>query len=208
MKTKIRITGSFLLMIILIIVSAACNDDDSSGAKLSFSRSIYILPSNGSLEVELRASVAPETDLSIPVIIEGTAILDEDYEISANGFMIKAGETSATLTITPKNNLTANREIRLSINPVSGYTLGDKKIAIIPVEVKEHIMYTFKPVIYRLLSEIDIRIEVEGENSGSSFRATTDIVLPIEIDPSSTAILNEDFELENGITSVTIPKGS
>ena len=69
-------------------------------------------------------------------------------------------------------------------------------------------MYTFKPVIYRLLSEIDIRIEVEGENSGSSFRATTDIVLPIEIDPSSTAILNEDFELENGITSVTIPKGS
>ena len=208
MKTKIRITGFFLLMIILIIVSAACNDDDSSGAKLSFSRSIYILPSNGSLEVELRASVAPETDLSIPVIIEGTAILDEDYEISANGFMIKAGETSATLTITPKNNLTANREIRLSINPVSGYTLGDKKIAIIPVEVKEHIMYTFKPVIYRLLSEIDIRIEVEGENSGSSFRATTDIVLPIEIDPSSTAILNEDFELENGITSVTIPKGS
>ena len=79
MKTKIRITGSFLLMIILIIVSAACNDDDSSGAKLSFSRSIYILPSNGSLEVELRASVAPETDLSIPVIIEGTAILDEAY---------------------------------------------------------------------------------------------------------------------------------
>ena len=63
-------------------------------------------------------------------------------------------------------------------------------------------------MIYRLVSEIDIRIEVEGENSGSSFRATTDIVLPIEIDPSSTAILNEDFELENGITSVTIPKGS
>lgn len=90
MKTKIKITGSFLLMIILIIVSAACSDDDSSGAKLSFSRSIYLLPSNlDSLEVELRASVAPETDLSIPVIIEGTAILDEDYEISANGFMIK-----------------------------------------------------------------------------------------------------------------------
>lgn len=208
MKTKIRITGAFLLMIILVMVSAACNDDDSSAAKLSFSRSIYILPASGSLEVELRASVAPETDLSIPVIIEGSAILDEDYEISANGFVIKAGETSATLTITPKNNLTSNREIRLSINPVSGYALGDKKIAIIPVEVKEHIMYTFKPMVYRLLSEIDIRVEVEGEYSGSKFRTTTDVVLPLEIDPSSTAILNEDFEFENGITSVTIPKGS
>ena len=52
-----------------------------------------------------------------------------------------------------------------------------------------------------------IRIEVEGEKIAAAVSgATTDIVLPIEIDPSSTAILNEDFELENGITSVTIPK--
>ena len=34
MKTKIKITGSFLLMIILIIVSAACSDDDSSGSRI------------------------------------------------------------------------------------------------------------------------------------------------------------------------------
>ena len=121
MKTKIRITGAFLLMIILVMVSAACNDDDSSAAKLSFSRSIYILPASGSLEVELRASVAPETDLSIPVIIEGSAILDEDYEISANGFVIKAGETSATLTITPKNKYFFTHKLYVLSSPFYGY---------------------------------------------------------------------------------------
>lgn len=209
MKTKFRITSTLLLMAILAIVSVSCNDDDdSSGAKLSFSRSIYILPSSGSLEVELRASTAPETDLTVPVNIEGTAILDEDYEISAKEFILKAGETSAVLTLTPKNNLTADREIRLSINPVAGYTLGDKKVAIIPIEIKEHIMYTFKPISFRLLSEIDIRIEVQGENSGTKFKAPMDIVIPLEIDPSSTATLDEDFEFDNDITSITIPQGS
>ena len=134
MKITIRNINILLILAMVIpIITISCSDDDSSAANLSFSRSIYILPSTGSLEVELRASVAPEIDLIVPVNIEGTAELNEDYEISAKEFIIKAGETSGTLTLTPKNNLISGREIRLSINPVSGYGLGDKKIAIIPV---------------------------------------------------------------------------
>ncbi len=71
------------------IIAISCSDDDSSAANLSFSRSIYILPSSGSLEVELRASVPPETDLIVPVNIEGTAELNEDYEISAKEFHLE-----------------------------------------------------------------------------------------------------------------------
>ena len=145
MKITIRNINILLILAMVIpIITISCSDDDSSAANLSFSRSIYILPSTGSLEVELRASVAPEIDLIVPVNIEGTAELNEDYEISAKEFIIKAGETSGTLTLTPKNNLISGREIRLSINPVSGYGLGDKKIAIIPIETKERIMYSFK----------------------------------------------------------------
>lgn len=128
MKITIRNINILLILAMVIpIITISCSDDDSSAANLSFSRSIYILPSTGSLEVELRASVAPEIDLIVPVNIEGTAELNEDYEISAKEFIIKAGETSGTLTLTPKNNLISGREIRLSINPVSGYGLGDKK---------------------------------------------------------------------------------
>ena len=95
MRITIRNINILLILAMVIpIITISCSDDDSSAANLSFSRSIYILPSTGSLEVELRASVAPEIDLIVPVNIEGTAELNEDYEISAKEFIIKAGETS------------------------------------------------------------------------------------------------------------------
>ena len=185
------------------IIAISCSDDDSSAANLSFSRSIYILPSSGSLEVELRASVPPETDLIVPVNIEGTAELNEDYEISAKEFTIKAGETSGKLILIPKNNLTSGREIRLSINPVNGYVLGDKKIAIIPIETKERIMYSFTSSYSRVLSTVEIWVEVQGEISGKSFKALSDITFPLEIGSSSSAIIGTDFTAP---TSITIPK--
>ena len=105
MKTMLRNINILLILVMAFpIIAISCSDDDSSAANLSFSRSIYILPSSGSLEVELRASVPPETDLIVPVNIEGTAELNEDYEISAKEFTIKAGETSGKLILIPKNN--------------------------------------------------------------------------------------------------------
>ena len=78
MKIIFRTLSNFLLIAILAILVASCSDEDSSTAKLSFSRSIYILPSTGNLTVELKATLAPESDLKVPINIEGTAVLDED----------------------------------------------------------------------------------------------------------------------------------
>lgn len=206
MKITIRNISILLIMALVIPITAiSCNDDDSSAANLSFSRSIYILPSSGNLEVELRASIPPENDLIVPVNIEGTAELNEDYEISAKEFIIKAGETSGKLILTPKNNLISGREIRLSINPVSGYGLGDKKIAIIPIEIRERIMYSFISSYSRLLSNVEIWVELQGEISGTRFKTLSDIVLPLEVGLSSTAKVDVDFTMP---TSITIPKGS
>lgn len=206
MKTTVRNISILLaLAMILPMIATSCSDDDSSAANLSFSRSIYILPPSGSLQVELRASVAPEADLVVPVTIEGSAELDEDYTISAKEFVIKAGETSGTLILTPKNNLTKGREIRLSINPTNGYGLGDKRTAIIPIEIKERIMYSYSTSYSRLLSSIDIWVYLQGETSGTSFKATTDITLSLEIGSSSTAEPNVDFTIP---TSITISKGA
>lgn len=108
MKTTLRNISILLIWaMVLPMMIISCNDDDSSAANLSFSRSIYILPPSGNLEVELRASAAPEVDLIVPIDIDGSAELNEDYEISAKEFIIKAGETNAKLILTPKNNLTA-----------------------------------------------------------------------------------------------------
>ena len=107
------------------------------------------------------------------------------------------------MILIPKNNLTSGREIRLSINPVNGYVLGDKKIAIIPIETKERIMYSFTSSYSRVLSTVEIWVEVQGEISGKSFKALSDITFPLEIGSSSSAIIGTDFTAP---TSITIPK--
>lgn len=122
-----KILFKILTLIILAGLSFSCSDEESNSAKLAFSRSIYILPSSGELNVELRATMAPSSDINIPVEISGSAVLDSDYTISAKEFILKAGETKAFITLMPKNNLTADREIKLAITPVKGYDLGNKK---------------------------------------------------------------------------------
>lgn len=196
------------LMSLLLVLATSCKDDDESGARLSFSRSLYILPAIGDLEVELRATVAPESDMEVPVTVEGSAIEDEDFTMSDKKFVLKAGETTAKLTITPKNNLTSGREIRLSIVPTGGYSLGNKNVAMIPVETKERIMYSFNSPSTRLLSEAEVWVELRGETTGKDYAAPSDIKLPIALDASSTAVLGTDVELEDGMTYVTIKQGS
>ena len=201
-----KILFKILTLIILATLSFSCSDEESNSAKLAFSRSIYILPSSGELNVELRATMAPSTDITVPIEISGSAVLDSDYTISGKEFIIKAGETKASIKLMPKNNLTADREIKLALMPVKGYDLGNKKVAIIPVETKERIMYTFSLNYSRMLSSIEVWVKLNGEISGRKFRAPRDITLPIKIDESSTAVLGEDFEIEGGKTSVTINK--
>ena len=208
MKTIIKEITKILTITLLAMMVTSCNNEDDAGANLSFSRSIYVLPATGSLNIELKASVAPENDLIVPITIDGSAVLDDEYEISAKEFIIKAGETNAQITITPKNNLAQGKEIRLSINPVAGYSLGDKNVAIIPIETKERIMYSFTTSYSRILSSIQIWVEIQGEISGRSYIPQTDIVLPLKISSSSTAELDTDFEIENHSTSITIPKGT
>ena len=190
MKTIIKEITKILTITLLAMMVTSCNNDDDAGANLSFSRSIYVLPATGSLNIELKASVAPENDLIVPITIDGSAVLDDEYEISAKEFIIKAGETNAQITITPKNNLAQGKEIRLSINPVAGYSLGDKNVAIIPIETKERIMYSFTTSYSRILSSIQIWVEIQGEISGRSYIPQTDIVLPLKISSSSTAELD------------------
>lgn len=195
-----------LIFIVITCFGLSCSDDDSIGSTLSFGRSIYILPAIGELKVELRANVAPEEDMTVPIGFEGSAILDKDYTASSDEFVFKSGEKSAFITLTPKDNLTEGREIRLSVNPTNGYSLGDKKVAVIPVEVKEKIMYSFTKNYSRMLSTVDVWVELQGEITGKKFVAPTDITLPITFDSKSTAIEGTDYEIDGG-NNITIKKG-
>ena len=64
-------------------------------------------------------------------------------------------------------------------------------------------MYSFTSSYSRVLSTVEIWVEVQGEISGKSFKALSDITFPLEIGSSSSAIIGTDFTAP---TSITIPK--
>ncbi len=209
-KKKIMIKTVFYLILGLLTISSlhSCKKNQTQRPTLNFSRSVYILKASAPLTVELRASEAPDKQLTIPVLIEGSAKQDEDYTLSSNVFILEAGETTAAITVTPKNNLTPEREIKLSLPTVEGYVNGDKKESIVVIEVKEKIMYSFTQSSGSLLGKMNITVELKGEISGTSFLAPQDIIIPFSILENSTAKLDENFSITDNATNIVIKEGT
>lgn len=195
------------LLSLCFIFSCKKKDEDLSKASLNFGRSLYVMKATSPLEVELRASVAPTTKLVVPVKISGSAVLNEDYQISSNDFVFEPGQTTAKITITPKNNLSPEREIKIDLPAVNGYVNGEKKQTIVIVEVKEKIMYSFSKSVGTLLGKMKLTVDLKGEVTGTGFKASKDIDIPFSILAKSTAVLGKNFTIEGNAKSIRIKAG-
>lgn len=196
-----------LFLAACFLFSCKKKDNDPSDAKLNFGRSIYVMKASAPLEIELKASVAPSARLIVPAQISGSALLGEDYELSAKEFVFEAGQTSAKITAIPKSNLTPGREMKIDLPAVSGYTGGDKKQTIVVIEPKEKIMYTFTRASGSLLGKMNVTVELKGEISGSDFKASKDIEVPFTVLAKSTAIPGKNFSIEGNVKSIIIKAG-
>lgn len=187
-----------ILFIYVLMLSAcfltACSDDDDSTPRLSFGRPIYILRDVTPLAVELVASVAPTEAISVPIDISGTAILDEDYTIEKDAFTLQPGQTIDTIWITPKDNVTSQREIRLALREVAGYQLWNNRVAMIPVETKDVFSCSFEETKYDLKNEVIVKMGLLL-NGQMYYTSTNEVRVPFDIDPASTAVLGEHYEI-------------
>ena len=184
----------FITLIFFALLSFSCENDKDEGATLSFSRSVYILDPMGSLDIELRASEAPTERLVVPITVAGSAVKDEDYTMSAQEFVFEA------------DNLNSNRDIKLEIQDVGEYKVGEKKTAFIAVEVKEMIMYSLSASEGRLLGELTIRVELKGEESGTGFKAGNPIEIPFVVLPGSTAVEGVHYTVKGDATSFIVKR--
>lgn len=181
----------------------ACSDDDDNAPRLSFGRPIYILKNTDPLAVELIASVAPTERVSVPFEVSGSAILDEDYTIEGNAFTLEPGQTIDTIWITPKDNVTARREIRLALREVDGYQLWNNRVAMIPVETKNVFSCSFEETKYDLKSEITVKMGLLLDGK-MYYTSTNEIRVPFDIDPASTAVPGEHFEIVGGVQELVM----
>ena len=117
------------------LVVCSCQKDPKP--ELSFESGNYVMGADEAVKVKVVASEAPAADLTVGFTASGTAVKGSDYELSAESFTIKAGETSGEITISPKNNVGSSLNINLALTLPAGYIAGDFASTIVALGSKK-----------------------------------------------------------------------
>ena len=182
--------------LLLSMCFVACNDDDSEekGPQLAFSKLIYTLDAENPLEVEIQVSEPVQANTSVKFNVRRAAVQGEEYELSADEFVIPAGERTASITVTPKNNFEGGKTIKLELSPVEGYVLGEYNFTLIEVLTKGQLICAFAEENYVLPGELEVRMNAKDANTGKYFSASTDTKVPFIVGKHSTAIEHVHYE--------------
>src|SRR5574344_325484 len=195
-----------ILLAFVSLFAVSCSKSDSA-TQLYFGKPVYAMLADTPLTIELKSSSAVSSDVSVPVNFGGTAVKDDEYTISSSNFEFTKGSSSATITITPKNNLTSGKEIALSLGAMpAGFSLGKTPTSIVTLDKKEKIIYSFSVDKADLLDRYTITADLKGETSGNNFTSTTDIIIPLAVDAKSTAVLGTDYEIIGGTALALVVK--
>ena len=182
----------------------ACGDDDGPGsgsdANVQFSTSSYTLDDEP-IDVKVVASQAAASDLNIGFTVGGTATA-ADYELSAQSFLLEAGKTEATVTVTPKQAFEAAKTLTLTLTSGTGYTIGRVASTTVNLAKSSVYVYSFTTAEAELQESLDITLTVGGDN----FKAPKDLELPFEGLAGSTAELGKHFLVKDDATSFIVPK--
>ncbi len=194
--------------LILSVCFWACQNDDNEvkGPQLAFSKLIYTLDPEKPLEIEVQTSEPVQSNTSVKFNVLGAAVQGEEYELSAQEFIIPAGDTAACITVVPKNNFEDGKTIKLELYPIEGYALGEYNFTLIEILSKGQLICSFKETDYTLPGEVEIRMDVKDANTGKYFSASTDTRIPFIVGENSTAIEHVHYEfVDNPNKEFVIP---
>lgn len=187
-----------------LLFSCSENDDTPS---LSFSKATYVMTSEEVLNVEIRSSVAVKANTVVRFNISGTAVEGEDYSVSAGEVMIKAGESSAQIQVTPKDNYNEDRMIKLDLVAVEGYGFGEYKTALITVEPKDKLIYSFEQDYFVLTNELTVQLTLKKLSDGKAYVPTENLHIPFSFASASTAVEGTHFNINGGVKEFVVKAG-
>lgn len=193
----------FSVALLTTLSLGACGDDEpdsGSDINVQFSTSSYTLDDEP-IEIKVVASQAAASDLNIGFTVGGTATA-ADYEISAQSFLLEAGKTEATVTVTPKQAFEEAKTLTLTLTSGTGYTIGRVASTTVNLVESSVYVYSFTTAEAELQESLDITLTVGDDN----FKAPKDLELPFEVLSGSTAELGKHFLVKDDATSFIVPK--
>lgn len=193
-----------LLMLMILGVLSACSDDDDDSASVSFSKEVYILNGDASVDIVLNASKAVSSAMSVKFTVAGTAAEDEDYTLSAHEFTFAAGSNSAKVTVEPKDNFTEGQTIRLTLGEVPGYTVKGAASVVVTVVPKEIIIAGFTTDETELASTREVKVSFRGAVN-KDYTSSRELHIPFTV--GGTAVLGTHYEIVGNASGFVVPAG-
>ena len=202
---------TYLLWMCGLFFLAACSSDDPQSSTLpqiNIEKTHYSL-AKGCIEVKLIADAPVSADTEIPFFIYENANENADYILSANSFLLKAGESEATITITrPEGEIGENStELTLNLNrnaAPKGFHMGLINYTTIELMGKNATIVSFTTKADLLTMQSDFKIRLE-KLDGSTYRVKEATDFEVEADPSSTAVEGVHYEFV-GKHAATVPR--
>ena len=161
-------------------VSMVSCDNDDSKPTIEFSKTLYTVYQKGDVDVDVVVSGPAETDLTVPLTFIGNAEKGVDYTASAESVVIKAGESSGSVTIT-NVSLSEEKQVSLGFTVPEGYSMGTKIVAVIAPSSQEALVYSFNMTKFDALEGCLATVNVVGTLTGKDFKADEDIYVPLAV---------------------------
>lgn len=187
-------------------VSMVSCDNDDSKPTIEFSKTLYTVYQKGDVDVDVVVSGPAETDLTVPLTFIGNAEKGVDYTASAESVVIKAGESSGSVTIT-NVSLSEEKQVSLGFTVHEGYSMGTKIVAVIAPSSQEALVYSFDMTKFDALEGCLATVNVVGSLSGKDFKADEDIYVPLAVSGEGASKLSFTVEGTTPTTSTSAKPG-
>ena len=176
------------LLAIATVAFTACQKQPEPIA-VDFAKDHYVLQADGSVELVVTMSRSDDKNLAFPINFGGTAEREKDYTASSDVVTVKAGEKSGSIVITAKDNFTEGKtiEVTFSLFP-TGCVVGANEKAVIAVEAKETLIYSFSQAKSDVLDQAVLKVGISGKESGTSWVASDDFDLPFKAEGATDAV--------------------
>jgi len=185
---------AILTSAVMVMMAISCEQEPNP--TLSFGKSNYVLMADAPLTLEVTSSKVPAADLPLELSFTGSAVMDDDYTVSATSIVIPAGQSSATIELTPLNNFKEGKDIVVSIVLPAGYEAGDYATTTVAVEAKELLIYSFSTAQADVIDNYVVKLNITGADTGSDWVATEDMEIPYTVTVVSGEKSNAVFSTE------------
>lgn len=196
---------TFMAAAVAAVSMVSCDNDDSKPT-IEFSKTLYTVYQKGDVDVDVVVSGPAETDLTVPLTFIGNAEKGVDYTASAESVMIKAGESSGSVTIT-NVSLSEEKQVSLGFTVPEGYSMGTKIVAVIAPSSQEALVYSFDMTKFDALEGCLATVNVVGTLTGKDFKADEDIYVPLAVSGEGASKLSFTVEGTTPTTSTSAKPG-